>query len=357
MFRHVLSVALAAASILLGGGLVRHAGAQAVQSVLPDPGLTNPKLRFGTGRTVNNRPEISPVAPAMPGAPSEWYIAQWKKTELLRPEAMAQRPQASDPDLGPAVYAFDTPSDVSHLHIFQHRHPNRYVYELFARDGTLNPDGGTGLYMSAIAFPGATFEHPMTLSFEAKIKDARFTYDTPDAQQRGIVFAHFFAGFSILFRDPDTRQIVPTFMQIDFANSRERRTNYRGCSANRPHEEIVYSRSLDGDRWLPMRATPGSLEELHYVLNRYLCDMIAKPFMCRPAEGSRYELKMPASARDFRNWELKSIYVGLETNNRDARPGAHSTDPQGSADLGVQISNLRVERDTRTIVDGHRCDQ
>jgi hypothetical protein len=268
---------------------------------------------------------------------------------------MLRNPPVADPIFGPARYAFGTRGDVSRLRIFHDGATDRFVYELFAKDGTLNPDGGTGLFLSTKALPGATFDHPITLSLDANIKEFRATYDSPEAERTGIVFAHFFSGFTLHFHDPATQSTKALFMQIDFANSRGQRPAYRGCYGDEGHMHMLYSHRLASDPWLPLQTTGGQPRSLQYDVSRHLCEVVVAQFQCRPSNASAYQYQLPASARDFRNWELQAVYVGLETNNRDARQRASTADPRGSVALGVQLSNLLVLRDTSHDFSDRQC--
>ncbi len=35
---------------------------------------------------VNYAPELSPILPEVPGSKSSWYVTQWKRPELLKPD-------------------------------------------------------------------------------------------------------------------------------------------------------------------------------------------------------------------------------------------------------------------------------
>ncbi|EQD37857.1 hypothetical protein B2A_11744 [mine drainage metagenome] len=46
--------------------------------------------------------------------------------------------------------------------------------------------------------------------------------------------------------------------------------------------------------------------------------------------------------KNLKNWTLNSMYVGLETENRDYRPGVRDHQPQGSVEAALQLSDLSV---------------
>jgi hypothetical protein len=99
---------------------LRLAAAAQDESVFPDPGLRNPMLLFHTGRAVPGRgPEISDVAPDIPGRPSGWYIAQWRKSEILGAQSLKlDDPQTRDDSLGIAAWSFATPNGESRVAIY-----------------------------------------------------------------------------------------------------------------------------------------------------------------------------------------------------------------------------------------------
>ena len=319
-------------------------------TVLPDPGLNNPRLRFHLGSVSDHHPAISPLLPDIPGSPSPWYVTQWSKDELLLPNRMTQDAGPTDPILGRPLYSFDTPHDVSHLRIYREPGAANYVYELFSRDGGLSRAGGTNLFLSADADPSQSFDDDIKLSLRTKISAATIIYDTPLAQLAPVV-AQYFAGFTISFTDPVTKAETPVFMQIDIANSSGHRSTYRGCGSG---SQIIYAKSLDGDPWLPLNSSAGPLPLLTFDLNRYLCDLLTQLFLCGDGGDAPRPFRFPAAAHNLANWHLSSMYIGLETSNHFTLSRSTNTTPQGLAALGVQLTDLRVRRYPGQVHQGRR---
>ena len=267
---------------------------------------------------------------------------------------MLQGTGPADPVFGRPLFAFDTSTDVSHLHVYRDPSTSQYVYELYSRDGGLSPGGGTNLFLSAEALPNQTFDADITLSLRTRISAAKVVFDTP-AAQRAPVLAGYFAGFAILFTDPVTHAPMSLFMQIEIATSFGHRTTYHGCSGTGPRWQIIYGKSIDGDPWLPLVASNGPLQSVTFDVNRYLCDLVAQNYYCQGSTGAPQSYRLPEAAHDFRNWRLTSIYIGLETSNHFMPRRSSDSAPQGEAAVGVQLADLRVMRDPNRPIDGGSC--
>lgn len=117
-------------------------------SMLPNPGLQNPRMRFHTGGVANNGPEIFPNAPEMPDYPvSDWFIAQWAKTfpgepdgtGLMRPDVMFENaPTTEDSVYGPSRWAFPGGMD-NRSHVWIYLQDGQPIYELYSEHGWLSP--------------------------------------------------------------------------------------------------------------------------------------------------------------------------------------------------------------------------
>lgn len=316
------------------------------ESVFPDPGLTRPKFRFHTGKVVNNAPELSAVLPDIPGEASGWYVAQWKKHDLLRPDSMSRDDDTyDDPRLGTPLYTFDTSSHESQLKVFASPSGAK-VYELVASGGELTEAGGSALFLAAkAARSDATFDQPIDLSMDMKLSEARV--DAPlSAIQTGAVVAQVLSGFTLEFTEPETNSKMSVFLQMNHADSRGRFNEYRGCSRHGGKAQIVYSAMLNGEYRMPFVPNGGALVHASYNLNRHLCRMLSQGFSCREPDGSTKPFAFPESTGDLHNWRLTSMYIGLETEDRDKRALAETHAKQGDIDVAFQISNLRVMRDS-----------
>lgn len=310
--------------------------------VLPEAGMTRPRLRFG----VDSGPHLrqSPSLPAeMPGAISRWTVLQWKKQELLGPDTR-RGPVANDADplLGLPTYVFETESRESRLEIFASPHPP--VYELYSRGGAHDADGGTNLFLSARTGRRlSTFDHPITYDVTLRLSHAFVSAPRPRSLKDGSVLAQVFSGFVLAFRQPGAKQATILFLQIRHADSRGRQPDYRSCKLRRDGSAVViYSGVLPDDGDLPF--APGSVPiRFHYRLNRYLCHALQAPFPC---SDDAPNWMPPQAARDLANWRMREMYIGLET--QDTSLVARSQDRGGKAgtvEAAVQISGLSVYRD------------
>jgi hypothetical protein len=332
------------------------APAQSVQSVFPDPGLLNPKLRFHTGGTANGQSEIAPDLPEIPGEASAWVVVQWKKRDLLKPSRMRRNDVASaDLALGAPAYTFGSASGESKVSIFL-RSGGGPVFELRSTGGWLDDVGGSNLFLQTrAALPNATFDAALDYSVNLKLPAASAQAPNPLALRNGAVLAQVVSGFSIAFTDPDSKRTIPLFLQIVHADSRGTAADYRGCYPHGGGIEIVSSRILPGDPQLPFAASTGAPLSARYNLNRYLCDVLARGFQCKRGDGSSFPLEFPVAARDFRNWRLTAMFVGLETHDTDLRRSAWIKSKQGDVTVALQVSGLGVTRDGTRPFDGRSC--
>lgn len=339
--RKIVAVAFLATALALG-----HGARAEPQSLSPDPGLTNPKLRFHTGKIAKGAPEISPVAPDMPGRPSPWYVVQWSKDELLRPEGMRRGDsQYADPRLGVPAYTWDTASHESRLSIFTQT-GGAPVFELAATGGSLSSAGGSNLLLAVdVARPDATFASSIDLSFDVKLSQAEIAAP-PEATRSGAVLAQMISGFTLEFTDPDTRAKLSVFMQIVLGNSRNHFKDYRGCHQHNGQQEIVFNSSEADEVRLPFVASDQAPVHARYNLNRHLCQMLSARFSCHQKDGEPpVPFAFTPAQQDPQNWRLTSMYVGLETEDRDMRPEATTHDQQGRVAVALQLSNLRLTGD------------
>lgn len=322
---------MVAATALTAALLISTAWAQRVD-LLPEPSMPNPKLRFQTGRAVGNRPEISPILPPLPGNPSAWSVAQWGKSEKLSADKMMQ-PSRN-------MYVWETDNKLSRVTATLHN--GLWIYRLFGRDGALTSQGGTNVFLSVDAVQPNSLANTVTLSFDGRLFDAAASYSNAAASTNGAVLAQVFAGFWLHYKQPSSGKVFPVAVQMDLANSRDRRINHRGCSL-RPNgpPRIVIGRSFPDELRLDFSSPNRETTSFRRNLNKYICDTIAHALSCQGKDGSS-NLQWDAEAQDLRNWSVQSFYIGVETQNSDARPGSLNNEPQGHAAAGIEISNLRL---------------
>ena len=173
-------------------------------SLLPDAGMTSPRLRFHDGGVENNAPRLFPDSPDMPEYPkSSWYVAQWKKTELLNPSTFfTNSPDAIDPYLGGALFAFPTKDNQSHLWIFRDKLANSFVYELYGEHGWLDTSGGSNIFLSNNVSGENSLGSRVDLNFKAKIAKRTTVTSAQGSDKDGSVVSQFISGFTLYYADP-----------------------------------------------------------------------------------------------------------------------------------------------------------
>lgn len=336
----------------IGGGAYVVVGALALilalsapvraDELFPDPGLTDPRLRFATGRVVANQPEVAAELPDIPGPVSGWVVGQWQHTHYLSSADLLKSPTINDSRFGRALYAFDTPFDESHLWIF--RDHSSYIYELFERDGTLI-GGGANLFLSAGAVIKAEMDKPIDYSLAVRMSKADARYWTATAESSGAVMAQVFTGFVLRFDDPNSRRKINLFLQIPLSGSRPGPSRYRNCHANNDIVGVTANEGLGHEAPLAFQPDAGRLHAFRFRLNDYLCAVVTQPASCQN-DGKTVPLASYPGIRKLKNWRLQSMYVGLETQSQDLRPASPIHVPQGSVEAGLQLSGLHVVRDT-----------
>ena len=312
-------------------------------SMLPEPGLLNPRMHFHTGGVVNAAPEIFPNTPNMPGYPdSPWFIAQWAKTfpgeaegtGLMRPDVMFENaPSTEDPVLGVARWAFPGGQD-NRSHLWVYLHGDRPVYELYSEHGWLSPAGGSNVFLSSAPQPGVnhTMDRPVTLRFNTKLRSQVAHYTDDDAARDGAVLWQYFSG--LIFQYPGESGPITLFMQIRHGQSRGG-DRYLFAPTD---TELVYGYNFPDEPQLLQAAAPNApLVARSINVNRYLCDAIRGAYP--RAAGGR--LNLPPDALNPERWQFNSFYIGLETQSGRLEDGHY----RGAAAAQVQIADLRLERD------------
>jgi hypothetical protein len=296
----------------------------APELLVPEPG---PRLAFETGAVVNFKAVVFPDRPPVPGPDSTWQVTQWRKREVLRPEAMTRRDaRFADPRLGVPAFSWAAADGESRVSYFRGRQGG--VFELEASGGELGPAGGANLFLSAdVTRADATFDQPVTLALDLRLSRARASGAAP-AIASGAVLAQVFAGFTLRYTDPGDGRVIPVFLQIPLSNSRNDPTPYRGCHRHDGAVEMTEASLAPGEALIPYAAGPARPVALD--LNAHLRRLIAAGFTCDEGDGKRRAFVFPAGAREGRNWRVTSMYVGLET--------------EGTVDVAVQVSHLRLIR-------------
>ncbi len=331
----------------LGFGSAHQASAQT--NLLPD--MDNPKLKFTTGRVVDNKPEISPVLPAIPGPSSDWTIAQFSPIQMVTPESMVSN-SAGDRDavFGTAMYSFSAPDAHSHVRIFKNPATGHLVYELYESGGALGAGGGSDILLAAkLKKPFPTFAQQLNFSMQAKISSASATYDTPEAMHNGAVLAQTGMAFIISLPSPVNGTPSTLFLQISLAHSGK--LALQGLPGKAPFLVqcnmfkngglgLYTVGTLNGVTPLIFATDNGPLHDISFNLNDYIKRLVSTPLNCT-AEGQASQ-KISLAGVDPSKIILKSVFVGPETEVADHRKTSTFTAPQGKAEMALQVSNLQL---------------
>jgi len=277
----------------------------------------------------------------MPFAPSAWYVAQWQQDSYVQPTLLPEANSNSlheDPKLGKPTYVFAAPDGHAAVRVYNQN--GSWVYELEESGGTLTGKGGSNLFLSVNAVePGARFDQDISYDTDIKLSAAMVHYDMAGAAISGAVLSQVFTGFGLMFSDPITREQQFVFMQLPIAVSRPTPpTWFSICSLVDKKPKLLYVPARDQDHpLLAYKADNGDMHHLHYLLNTYVSMLVSSPYRC-----ADQWIEWPSSARDLRNWRLTSLYIGLETETSDHRPGSLNLKPQGEIETAVEIANARV---------------
>lgn len=302
-------------------------------SLLPEPRLPNPRVHFGTGGVVNNAAELFPTTPPLDGFPeSPWFVAQWKKLELMRPDLVfSQAASTSDPLLGLAQWAFPTPSNESHLWVYAPPPPMLPIFELYGEHGWLDPAGGSNVFLSTNMSREFVPDHRVQLVMNAKVRSQVTFYGDAASMTDGSVAWQYFTGLVFQYVPTNGGPRHTLFMQIRHADSRATTGRYLSASGT----VAIYGGLLPGDVELTGATPDAPLQHLEFELTRYLCDAVTASF---PDTGGG-TFTYPAEARNLANWRVGSLYHGIET--QDAL-GTSSSPRRGAAAVAVQVSGLDV---------------
>jgi hypothetical protein len=74
----------------------------------------------------------------------------------------------------------------------------------------------------------------------------------------------------------------------------------------------------------------------------FLRRVLAHAPMYRKPNGVMHQLVYSDQAKNLKNWTINSMYIGLETENRDFRPGVTDHRAQGTVSVALQVENLSV---------------
>ena len=301
------------------------------------PSLDNPKLRFGTGGVKHNQPEVSDLLPDLPGPASGWYLAQWHQNSIISAGSLQHGVGPADPLLGLPLYSYTSPNKQTSITVYKDKESDHLVWRLYEHGGWLTNGGGSNLFLSTnLPRGGVNFSQHLTFSFDARLTDAMVQFSTPTAERTGAVLGMAFSGMVVTFPNPLTGIPSTLFLQLSLANSLERTTPQIACREINGSLRILFGGYLGAK--LPLSFTPGSsLEHVSYNLNQYENAIFGEPLHCSiNGKNTMVSMNSVNPAKII----ITSLYIGLETENIDKRPGAAAFGrPQGDVAMGLEVSN------------------
>ncbi len=312
--------------------------------------MHNPVLQFGDGGVVNNKATLFPgTSPTMGYSEYGWWVTQWGKYSsdsppipyYLTPGSYVQNDASTaDANFGVAPLIFYSENDptISHLALYQDSTLNNWVYELWSQDGLLTAGGGTNLFLSNTVsnLSSSSVDADVHLDFKTKIKARVLSYNDPAAMTDGSVLGLYFTGFTLNYTDPASGKQYWQFLQIPHANTQENKGIDALCmsAGSGGIPDVMWSGVMPGDTFLSSVPSAGALQGMDYDVNKYLCALVKATYNCGSGPVS-----FPAAAYNLSNWQITSIYIGLETENRMI---PNDLVVRGHAGLGVQIEDLHV---------------
>ena len=317
------------------------------EDMIPEPNLPIPRLKFGTETVGPNGPETSPIFPDIPGPVSQWTIGQWHQTQIVEPNLMQRNdPSTKDPILGIAEYSFDSSDGDSHFWIYRDSQLNRYVYELYEHNGVMVPDGGANLLLGTKFLPGEEqLSGTVYYQISAKISKASISFDNDEAQTNGAVKAQVLSGFIMQDIDAETGRVYTIFMQIPMATSGSGIDSYQSCQVGKKGNFVfVINQLLPGESMLPFAVDSGPLHDFRYSLTDHLQFILGQTYNCKQPDGTRAPFSFSGDLSNMANWKIKSMYVGLETQNTDHRRASINLLPQGDVEIGLQVAGIDIWR-------------
>jgi hypothetical protein len=314
--------------------------AHAQTSVLPD--FDNMKLRFGTGNIVDNKPQISPIAPNIPGDSSKWTVIQWSRFAHAAPDNMTQEdPATADSVLGPAAYGFTAPDQRTHVWIYKNGAGGHPVYDLYEQGGSVSAGGGRNLFLSTGVTQPVTFDHTVHFSMQAKVSRASVSYDTPQAQKTGAVLGMAFIGFAMNFPSPVDGSSSVLFLQVDVAQSSNKAPFKNICRMTKSGRIILLAGgTLDGVPPLQFKANNGAPQTLSFDVNDYINKLFDGSVGCAVKGQKMQTVSLRGISKS--DISLKTVYIGLETQSGDSRQSTTDHASQGNVELGIQLSNVQM---------------
>jgi len=326
----------------------------APQLVVSNPSVSGPHLRFGIG-SVNPTTGYSGYYPDNPDIPGvldpDWALSQWEMTgpdnqpEYLNPATGTLFPENDcDPYYGSALYSVTNSDGTGNFSVFQAQ-GGGFVYDIEDSISPATAPVGAAaplqnLFLSTTPFasnqPPITLNHPLTVSFDERIREAVVsgTDTTGDASDGpvatgllGIVLTYNSATFH-----------ASLFLQTVLTDSRYGSTtiDYQNSSFDGYTTTVIYNDQTNNNVALPY-VSSNNVQCVDLSVNAMLNDALAAvPSLTATESGTE----------NLADWTFNGLYMGIETTGADYAPGIGLT---GSTTLDLQLSNIEIAQDLTTV--------
>ena len=321
-------------------------------AIASNPSVSAANFLFSTGSVDPSTGYAGyfPDNTAMPGQLSQdWFVYQWERQEnASQPEYLnpADANMASDGDYDPlygsSIYTVASADDSGRFSVFDDN--GAFVYDMresvdpataAATAAYGSPDLGLQTMPGLMGGAAITMDHPVTLSLDARIREADVAY-APGTTDQAFAATNPLgtAGIGIVVTFASANLHVTLFLQAELADSRFNTTPiaYQNTSFDGYTTTVIYNDVNASNAELPY-VTGDTPEQIKWNINAMLQDAIQNvPSLAANAP----ELD------NFSAWHFNSAYIGLEMG------GINAPTVEGSATLDMQLSNLNLEYDPAT---------
>lgn len=320
-------------------------------AIASNPSLSGPRLLFSTG-SVN--PETGYSAyfsgdTTIPGTLCpDWYVIQWERQEsATQPEYLNPNDtsmlSAGDFDPGrEALYSISSPDDSGRLSVFNDG--GQFIYDMYKSVGPEtaaasaaygSPDLGLQTQPGLLGGAPITMDHPVTLSIDARIREADVAYASGTTDQPFSATNPLgTAGMGVVVTFNSANLHITLFLQAELADSRFNTTPvaYQNTSSDGYTTTVIYHDVNASEAMLPY-VTGDTPEKIDWNINAMLEDAL---------QGVPTLAANASQLDNLAGWDFSSTYVGLEMG------GINAPTIQGTASLDLQLSNLNLTTDPTT---------
>lgn len=391
-----------------GGSANTSAAASAATGVvplLPEPGLTNPRLQVisddwtSHGQVSDHAKNLGCIDAFQNSfsACSAWSLVQWKQIVSQAPGALlssgislitdpGQLQAYGDPDWGTALLAIlsvsadpvsGTPSTVLRapdasgitvpgtLRIYHDAARSRFAYELTEQNGFINSTGGQIEALQASFLPvngsAPTLLHPVVLSLYARIAAQHIAFYTNPADTMS-VRSLFYSEASLGLTNPsgtvhsdNIKSLRMRFIHGDTANYTIPAST---CIATDSGYEITVEQNLPNENIRYDLRAGSRLSTYQIDLNSHLCSILSLMLTCRgqvsgQSVSRNLTLESLPAAADPQNWSLLTEQTGLETSKAQAMASNQNASDSALGEIStrLQLENISATQDlSRTYV-------